>query len=712
MRFFKRLLLAVGFVFLYYPVLVVYIPLSEFADLTPAVYYLVATALLALLLPFWFAFVPIQIGLLIIGYRSYFPAELAGLAWLTREFSHLAASIEQFVKGGATVFPTNVSLLFMLLLMALSGYLLIVHLRPGSSILAVMIYMMILQVFTTYDYFPIMVQIMGVGIFLFGIARIPESTGLKQFFLSFMIVMSTSFGLARTAIWMTNTFVPQRNWVENQAKEVNRSLEEAGLFDFVDYYTTGGGVARMGYDEDDSVMGGPVQQNFDPVFAAYDDHPHYWRISTRSIYTGIGWENPDSYRLIPIENELVIPTLDDEISDITIIRESGFQYFPYTYNMVDATITGERFDYVMPGNELYIENRGETESYSVSVINDMGDISRLQGVSLDSLAGLEEFLMVPESVPQRVWDLTQDVTAGAETMYEKVRALEQYLSSDGGFRYSLREAAVLPEGWDYVDHFLFETRVGYCDNFSTAMVVMARMAGIPARFAKGFNSGTEAVAEDGSSYYEVTNANAHSWPEIYFPGHGWIPFEPTPAFNQPLTGEEQESVEVLPETEDDVVVVPEEEDVASSESTFSDTPETNTSETSTETEQVIEQQYWPEIIGVLLFAMIIAVYRWRRKLYGVLAQLLLQIYGFDKQRVVLWLFERELPRQKSQTLRQYFTGIEQVVPMHRNTIARFVTASEATLYGPIDEKMVDDRIYHDMITVYHDIQVAKEKSSF
>jgi hypothetical protein len=80
-----------------------------------------------------------------------------------------------------------------------------------------------------------------------------------------------------------------------------------------------------------------------------------------------------------------------------------------------------------------------------------------------------------------------------------------------------------------VDWFLFENRRGYCDYYATAMAVMCRVLGIPARIAQGYTSGEYVAAVGG---YRVHQLNAHAWPELFFPGHGWIEFEPTSS--QPL----------------------------------------------------------------------------------------------------------------------------------------------------------------------------------
>ena len=85
---------------------------------------------------------------------------------------------------------------------------------------------------------------------------------------------------------------------------------------------------------------------------------------------------------------------------------------------------------------------------------------------------------------------------------------------------------------DYVDQFLFDTKRGYCDNFSTSMVVMLRSIDIPARWVKGFAPGEYQLDDEGERVYQITNNEAHSWVEAYMPGIGWMPFEPTIGFSR------------------------------------------------------------------------------------------------------------------------------------------------------------------------------------
>ena len=119
-----------------------------------------------------------------------------------------------------------------------------------------------------------------------------------------------------------------------------------------------------------------------------------------------------------------------------------------------------------------------------------------------------------------MYDLAARVAAGAETPYAAVLALEAWFRQTGGFTYD--ESPVRVQGSPLVA-FVTRTREGYCQHFAGAMAAMLRMLGVPARVAVGFTSGTPA---DGR--WQVSDRDAHAWVEVWFQGHGWIPFDPTP----------------------------------------------------------------------------------------------------------------------------------------------------------------------------------------
>jgi hypothetical protein len=158
---------------------------------------------------------------------------------------------------------------------------------------------------------------------------------------------------------------------------------------------------------------------------------------------------------------------------------------------------------------------------------------------------VEHYLDLPESVPDRVLALARDLTATEPTPYDRALAIERHLRR---FPYTL-DLPSPPTDRDLVDYFLFELQKGYCDYYATAMVVLARAAGLPARLVTGYASGTYDEAE---SQYVITKAAAHAWVEIYFPNYGWIEFEPTaglPAIERPA--------EALPEVPAELQTPPE-----------------------------------------------------------------------------------------------------------------------------------------------------------
>jgi hypothetical protein len=132
----------------------------------------------------------------------------------------------------------------------------------------------------------------------------------------------------------------------------------------------------------------------------------------------------------------------------------------------------------------------------------------------------ERYLQLPP-LTARVRDLADAVTRQATTTFGKVVAIERYLREQ--YAYSLDIGA--KASGDPVDEFLFVRRTGYCDHYATAMVVLLRVLGIPARLATGF---TQGEWNDVGNYYTVRQRDAHAWVEVYFPRSGWMTFDPTP----------------------------------------------------------------------------------------------------------------------------------------------------------------------------------------
>jgi transglutaminase-like putative cysteine protease len=125
------------------------------------------------------------------------------------------------------------------------------------------------------------------------------------------------------------------------------------------------------------------------------------------------------------------------------------------------------------------------------------------------------------SVYEEVYELALEWTAGEETPYDAVKAIESRLQDEDEYRYAER----VPTRPIPLHGFLFKERAGYCQQFSGAMALMLRMVGIPARVAAGFSPGSY---NNDTKEYRVRDLDAHSWVEVYFTGIGWVPFDPTP----------------------------------------------------------------------------------------------------------------------------------------------------------------------------------------
>lgn len=134
----------------------------------------------------------------------------------------------------------------------------------------------------------------------------------------------------------------------------------------------------------------------------------------------------------------------------------------------------------------------------------------------------ETYLQLPEHLDPRIPDLAQKITAQANNPYDKALTLESYLRTH--FGYTLKLAG--KPGTDPLAHFLFETKAGHCEYFASAMAVMLRTLGIPSREVNGFLPGEY---NDVGGDYIVRASDAHSWVEAYFPGSGWLTFDPTPS---------------------------------------------------------------------------------------------------------------------------------------------------------------------------------------
>jgi protein-glutamine gamma-glutamyltransferase len=149
------------------------------------------------------------------------------------------------------------------------------------------------------------------------------------------------------------------------------------------------------------------------------------------------------------------------------------------------------------------------------------NVPRLRAASTDYPLDIRgTYLQLPKLDP-RIPELARQITARAQTAFDKTITLENYLRSHYAYNLNLTGKP----GDDPLAHFLFETRSGHCEYFASAMAILLRTLGIPTREVNGFLPGEY---NDLGGDYVVRASDAHSWVEVYFPGSGWMTFDPTP----------------------------------------------------------------------------------------------------------------------------------------------------------------------------------------
>jgi len=134
---------------------------------------------------------------------------------------------------------------------------------------------------------------------------------------------------------------------------------------------------------------------------------------------------------------------------------------------------------------------------------------------------LSEYTQLPDTLPQRVSDLAQSLSANLNSSYEIAISVQNYLRTN--YPYSL-EVAPPPANRDVVDYFLFDEKQGFCSYYASSMTILLRTLGIPSRVVTGYVTSNYNYQEQ---QYVVTASSAHAWVEVYFPGYGWVEFEPT-----------------------------------------------------------------------------------------------------------------------------------------------------------------------------------------
>ncbi|WP_162551193.1 DUF4129 domain-containing transglutaminase family protein [Paenibacillus tepidiphilus] len=298
-----------------------------------------------------------------------------------------------------------------------------------------------------------------------------------------------------------------------------------------------------GYGPGDQELGAPLTPSAEPVFTVSSGRPVYLKGESLADYDGRRWlkdGDPLSRLSLTALPAGALPeagaTLEQHIRFVSP-SPGGVPLFQAgaVLDVGQIALTdGSRLGFVLNGREhggfwLPLVGRAEgIREYTVTSRLPESDpevLRTLQGGDPYEVA--RDYLQLPASLPARVAQLSGELTAGAASRYDAAAAVRDYLQQN--YMYTL-DTRIPPAGADFADDFLFGTRQGYCVHFATAMTVLLRSSGIPARYIQGYGPGTP-LAGAAAGSYSITGADAHAWVEVYFPGAGWVPFDPTPGFS-------------------------------------------------------------------------------------------------------------------------------------------------------------------------------------
>jgi transglutaminase-like putative cysteine protease len=307
-----------------------------------------------------------------------------------------------------------------------------------------------------------------------------------------------------------------------------------------------------------------VEQTDQVLFVVQADQPSYWRIAGLDTYEDNIWKVAGDFS--PEDGDLPGQALGgtrQELEQIIQIRSLAAIWLPAAF--APARIVETTADLTWNGetSSLTVSNDIPTsDGVDYTIVSSLPDFSAddLRAASEDipeEIAARYLTLPDPGSITPRVRELAEQLTAGQTTRYDKMRALQDHFRNNYGYSINLG-----PGGADPIATFLDERR-GFCQQFSGTFALMARSIGVPTRVATGFTWGDPSTNADGQTVYTVTGRHTHAWPEVYFEGLGWVPFEPTPGRGLPgaarytgATPEQDSEVEQSPPSEQAAPVTP------------------------------------------------------------------------------------------------------------------------------------------------------------
>ena len=300
------------------------------------------------------------------------------------------------------------------------------------------------------------------------------------------------------------------------------------------------------YPEGQEQLGGKPDPDDTPVMQVSTPRLTYLRGVVFNVYTGRNWVNTTggrrylhqsprlaAERAALFDEDLPAGTVRNALCDpvtvsVRMLSDSASTLF-VPQRVRELIPGGELVPYFSNSSELFItRNLKAGDTYRVSAPLFLAGDSGL-GTLIEVCSTLEDsrydqvvetYTVLPSHLEEPVYELAREAASVAASPYDRALAIQSWLSRS--FRYTL-DVEYHPENLDFVTHFLLDTREGYCTYFASAMTVLCRMIGLPARYVEGYLAEPD---EHGEAL--VTGLSGHAWTEIYFKGFGWLTFDATP----------------------------------------------------------------------------------------------------------------------------------------------------------------------------------------
>lgn len=461
------------------------------------------------------------------------------------------------------------------------------------------------------------------------------------------------------------------------------------LFSTLNYQGAAVGEPVFG---DTLTLGGARNLGDGVIIDVRSNNGRYWRAVAYDTFTGRRWVNTTTFtQAIDAGNHVRTPEFQarNEVTQtITILAPTGNVLFaagqPLRVSLkasADITVVEQAANQDIPLAEIAMLRRRDGalnpgDTYLAVSSLSKATVEDLQEAGTDYPEWVTNtYLELPPDLAPQVGELARQITAGAPTPYAKAVAIEQFLR---GFTYNDQIAAP-PPGVNAVNYFLFEVQQGYCDYYASSFAMMARSLGIPARVSAGYSQGEYLPDAD---LYRVREFNGHSWPEVFFPGYGWVEFEPTAAELE-IVRERRSDSETNPaeipdsRLEDEERFGLEPESPADGSSTPPDT--TAPGETA-----AVQSRWW---IGILLMLLLVGGAAFfllrpstqRARQRSILdPQFTLKLFG----RLMQWAQRLRLPLLPSQTPNEQAAALYAAVPEGRAAIQSITDLYVEDLYSP------------------------------